>query len=100
MPVLAGRAAAVRVRIRTYCQGCRYGTRSAMPLGQRRNADGPAEDRAFCVWRAHRYQWEYFITCAGIRLRQRRDLVSLDAALVSAREQWAVLEAIVAELQG
>lgn len=82
----------MRVRFRTYCQGCRYGTRSAMPLGQRRNADGPAEAREFCVWRAHRYQWEYVITLNGIAIHRRRDLVSLAAAVASARTSWDALE--------
>ena len=76
----------MRVRFRTYCMGCRYGTRVAMPLGQRRCADGPAEIREFCIWRQHRYRWEYVIRVGGIAVRTRREFISRETAMASARK--------------
>jgi hypothetical protein len=76
----------MRVRFRTYCQGCRYGTRFAMPLGQRRCADGPAEAREFCVWRQHRYRWEYAIRVGPIVVHTRREFLTQKAAMASAKK--------------
>jgi hypothetical protein len=90
----------VRVRFRTYCQGCRYGTRAAMPLGQRRNVDGPAECREFCVWRAHRYEWEYIISAGDLRLRQRKGFTTREAAMESAAWSWSMLAEVFALHRG
>lgn len=71
-----------------------------MPLGQRRNADGPAECREFCVWRAHRYEWEYIISAGDLRLQQRKGFPTRQDAWESAGRSWAALAAIFAVRRG
>lgn len=65
----------LRVRFRTYCQGCRYGRRW----------------NGGCHWTKHRYDWEYWIHCDGRRLIQRQGFHGFDRAWDSARRSYIKL---------
>lgn len=62
----------MKVTFRTSCYGCRRGARWN---GQ-------------CLWRAHRYDWSYYIACDGRRLVQRTAFRSFDLAWRSAQRSW------------
>jgi hypothetical protein len=62
----------MKVHFRTYCYGCRRG----------RNWNGK------CLWREHRYDWEYYIECSGRRLVQRQSFKTFDRAWRSAERSW------------
>jgi len=59
----------MKVHFRTYCYGCRRG-------------------KSRCLWRAHRYDWEYFIECDGRRLIQRGAFKTFERARRSAERSW------------
>jgi len=70
----------MKVTFRTYCYGCRLGTRwRGYPS---------------CIWRQHRWTWEYWISCDGRRLVQRMHFATLDRAWRSAERSWFKLTAV------
>jgi hypothetical protein len=71
----------MRVRFRTYCQGCRYGRRW-QSIGGR------------CLWPAHRWDWEWIILCDGHRLQQRQGFHTFERARASAERAWHKLAAV------
>ena len=66
----------LRVRFRTYCYGCRR------PWGL-----------GVCMWSRHRWTWEYWIHCDGLRLVQRQGFATFDRAYLSAAKSYAKLAA-------
>lgn len=75
----------MKVKFRTYCQGCRYGIRGRMPLGSR---SIETTRRDLCAWPKHRFEWECWIEQDGLRLIQRRGYLTREGAMESARRQW------------
>lgn len=75
----------MRVRFRTYCYGCRRGMAW----------------RGRCLWRTHRWDWEYIVSCDGRRLMQRGGFRTWERARKSAERSWvklAMLSCLGAEL--
>lgn len=68
----------MKVRIRSYCYGCRRGARWG---------EG-------CAWRRHRFDWEWLIECDGRRLAQRPGFRTWDRARRSAQRAYAKLAAV------
>lgn len=68
----------MKVTFRTYCYGCRRGARW----------------HGRCLWRAHRWYWDYFISCEGRRIIQRGGFASFDRAWRSAERTWFKLTAV------
>ncbi|GIH26040.1 hypothetical protein Aph01nite_43500 [Acrocarpospora phusangensis] len=66
--------AGVKVRFRTYCYPCRR-------MAPRHR-------------RPHRWEWEYWISCEGVRLVQRQGFGSFDRAWMSAERSWFKLAAL------
>ena len=77
-----------RIRFRSYCQGCRYGTRWGTPIGQRRSSP-PRRD--LCAWRRHRFDWEYIVEQNGCRIATRGGFATRERAEASAQRTWAKL---------
>jgi len=78
-----------RIRFRIYCQGCRYGTRWALPVGQRRPGGRAADPiRERCAWPRHRFEWEYIVEQNGRRLAQRGSFATQERARQSAERTW------------
>lgn len=81
----------MKVHFRTYCQGCRYGTRGRGPV-----------DRSRCAWRraGHRFDWEYYIEQDGRRLVQRTSFATFARAEASAQRAWFKLATVAPCLVG
>lgn len=70
----------MRVRFRTYCYGCR-------------RFGGIGADRWHQAFGGghHRWDWEYWIHCGGVRLVQRQSFATFDRAWESARRSYIKL---------
>lgn len=87
----------MKIHIRSYCYGCRAGTRWSRPVGQRRQDGRPAEDRSQCIWRAHRFDWEYYIETNGVRLCTRTALSSHGDAMRAAERKLLQLRIAIGD---
>lgn len=67
----------MKVRIRSYCYGCRRGANWGR-----------------CIWRSHRFDWEWLIECDGRRLAQRGSFRTWGRARASATRAYARLAAV------
>ncbi len=88
-----------RIKFRSYCLGCRYGTRWALPIGQRRpGGRAAAPIRAYCVWSKHRFEWEYIVEQNGARIFTRGNFATRQRAEASAQRTWFKLAVVLGEV--